>query len=142
VVIDMGARIEGYSSDLTRTICLGNQDEVFGKIYHLVLQAQLAAIAAIKEGMTGEEADGLARTVIEQGGHGENFGHGLGHGVGLAPHEQPRLGKGSRDILTEGMVFTIEPGIYISGWGGVRIEDTAVLENGRARVLSRAGKID
>ncbi|MGB2800229.1 MAG: Xaa-Pro peptidase family protein [Dehalococcoidia bacterium] len=142
VVIDMGARFEGYASDLTRTICLGNQDEVFGKIYHLVLRAQLAAIAAIEAGMSGEVADSLARTVIEQGGYGENFGHGLGHGVGLAPHEQPRLGKGSKDILTEGMVFTIEPGIYISGWGGVRIEDTAVLENGKTRVLSKAKKID
>ncbi len=142
VVIDMGARFEGYASDLTRTICLGNQDEVFGKIYHLVLRAQLAAIAAIEAGMSGEEADSLARTVIEQGGYGDNFGHGLGHGVGLAPHEQPRLGKGSKDILTEGMVFTIEPGIYISGWGGVRIEDTAVLENGKTRVLSKAKKID
>ncbi len=140
VIIDMGARIEGYSSDLSRTICLGNQDEVFGKIYHLVLRAQLAAIAAVEAGMSGEEADGLARTVIEQGGYGDNFGHGLGHGVGLAPHEQPRLGKGSKDILTEGMVFTIEPGIYISGWGGVRIEDTAVLENGKTRVLSKAKK--
>lgn len=142
VVIDMGARFEGYASDLTRTICLGNQDEVFGKIYHLVLRAQLAAIAAIEAGMSGEEADGLARTVIEQGGYGDNFGHGLGHGVGLAPHEQPRLGKGSKDVLAEGMVFTIEPGIYISDWGGVRIEDTAVLENGKTRVLSRARKID
>ena len=142
VVIDMGARFEGYASDLTRTICPGNRDEVFGKIYHMVLRAQLAAIAAIEAGMSGEEADSLARTVIEQGGYGDNFGHGLGHGVGLAPHEQPRLGKGSKDILTEGMVFTIEPGIYVSGWGGVRIEDTAVLENGKARLLSRAMKID
>ncbi len=142
VVIDMGARLEGYSSDLSRTICLGNQDEFFGKLYLLVLHAQLAAIAAVRAGMSGEEADGLARTVIDQGGYGDNFGHGLGHGVGLAPHEQPRLGKGSRDVMTEGMVFTIEPGIYVNGWGGVRIEDTAVLENGKARVLSRARKID
>ncbi len=142
VVIDMGARIEGYSSDLTRTICLGNQDKVFDKIYHLVLRAQLAAIAAVEAGMSGEEADGLARAVIEQGGYGENFGHGLGHGVGLAPHEQPRLGKGSRDVMAEGMVFTIEPGIYISGWGGVRIEDTAVLKNGKTRLLSKARKIN
>lgn len=142
VVIDIGARVSGYSSDLSRTICLGNQDQKFSKIYDLVLGAQLTAIATIEADMSGEQADGLARTVIEQGGYGENFGHGLGHGVGLAPHEQPRLGKSSRDVLAEGMVFTIEPGIYISGWGGVRIEDMVVLEKGKVRVLSKAKKID
>jgi Xaa-Pro aminopeptidase len=141
VVIDMGARIADYCSDLTRTVCPGKGDEVFDRIYHLVLQAQLAAANGISKGMSGEQADALARTVIQEGGHGEDFGHGLGHGVGLAPHEQPRLGKGSQDILADGMVFTIEPGIYISGWGGVRIEDTAVLEGGKAKVLSRAGKL-
>jgi Xaa-Pro aminopeptidase len=142
VIIDMGASIEGYTSDLSRTICLGKQDEKFGKIYDLVLGAQLTAIATIASGMTGDIADSLARTVIEQGGYGENFGHGLGHGVGLATHEAPRVGKESKDILTDGMVFTIEPGIYISGWGGVRIEDIVVLKDGRATVLSKARKID
>jgi len=142
IIIDMGARFQGYSSDLSRTICLGNTDEKFEKIYDLVLGAQLTAIATIQAGMSGEQADGLARTVIEQGGYGENFGHSLGHGIGLAAHEQPRLGKGSKDVLAEGMVFTIEPGIYISGWGGVRIEDVAVLEKGGVRVLSKAKKID
>jgi len=92
--------------------------------------------------MSGEQADGLGRTVIEQGGYGEHFGHSLGHGIGLAPHEAPRLGKGSTSTLVEGMVFTIEPGIYISGWGGVRIEDMVVLEPGGVRVLSRVKKID
>ena len=142
VVIDMGARVAGYSSDLSRTICLGNDDKKFGKIYDLVLGAQLTAIATMEVGMSGEQADSLARTVIEQGGYGENFGHGLGHGIGLAPHEAPRLGKGSEDALAEGMVFTIEPGIYIEGWGGVRIEDVVVLEQGRVRVLSQASKIE
>jgi len=142
VIIDMGARFEGYSSDLSRTICLGNRDEKFEKIYDLVLGAQLTAAATIEAGMSGEQADGLARTVIEQGGYGEHFGHSLGHGIGLAPHEQPRLGKGSTSTLAEGMVFTIEPGIYISGWGGVRIEDMVVLEKGGVRVLSKAKKID
>jgi len=141
VVIDMGARIAGYSSDLTRTVCLGKGDEDFDRIYHLVLQAQLAAANGITAGMSGDQADALARTVIQEGGHGEDFGHALGHGVGLAPHEQPRLGKGSQDILADGMVFTIEPGIYISGWGGVRIEDTAVMEAGKAKVLSKARKL-
>ena len=121
VVIDMGARFNGYSSDLSRTICLGNENKKFGKIYDLVLGAQLTAIATIEAGMSGEQADSLARTVIEQGGYGENFGHGLGHGIGLAAHEAPHLGRGSEDVLAEGMVFTIEPGIYINGWGGVRI---------------------
>lgn len=142
VVIDIGARSRGYSSDLSRTICLGNTDGKFEKIYDLVLGAQLTAIATIEVGMSGEQADSLARTVIEQGGYGESFGHGLGHGVGLAAHEQPRLGRGSKDVLAEGMVFTIEPGIYVNGWGGVRIEDVVVLEKGKARVLSKAKKIE
>jgi len=142
VVIDIGARIEGYLSDLSRTICPGNNDKTFAKIYDLVLGAQLTAIATIEAGMSGEQADALARMVIEQGGYGEAFGHGLGHGVGLAPHEQPRLGKGSSTVLDDGMVFTIEPGIYLPGWGGVRIEDVAVLEKGKVKVLSKARKID
>ena len=142
VVIDMGACFDGYSSDLTRTICLGNGGEKFDRIYDLVLGAQLTAIATIESGMSGEQADSLARTVIEQGGYGEAFGHSLGHGIGLAAHETPRLGKGSKDVLADGMVFTIEPGIYISGWGGVRIEDVVVLEKGRVRVLSKAGKVE
>ncbi|MBA7618199.1 Aminopeptidase YpdF [subsurface metagenome] len=142
VVIDIGARIEGYCSDLSRTICPGNKDKTFAKVYDLVLGAQLTAIATIEAGMSGEQADALARTVIEQGGYGEAFGHGLGHGVGLAPHEQPRLGRGSSTVLSDGMVFTIEPGIYVKGWGGVRIEDLAVMEKGKVRVLSKAKKID
>jgi Xaa-Pro aminopeptidase len=142
VIIDMGASISGYTSDLSRTICLEKRDEKFGKIYDLVLGAQLTAIATIASGMTGDTADSLARIVIEQGGYGDNFGHGLGHGVGLATHEAPRVGKESKDILTDGMVFTVEPGIYISGWGGVRIEDIIVLKDGRAKVLSKAKKID
>jgi Xaa-Pro aminopeptidase len=141
VIIDMGANVKGYTSDMSRTICLGKQDEKFGKIYDLVLGAQLTAIATIESGMTGDTADGLARTVIEQGGYGEHFGHGLGHGVGLATHEAPRVGRESKDVLTNGMVFTIEPGVYISGWGGVRIEDMVVLKDGRAEVLTKSGKI-
>ena len=141
VVIDIGAKFEGYSSDLSRTICLGNEDQTFAEIYDLVLGAQLTAIATIEAGMSGEQADALARTVIEQGGYGEAFGHGLGHGVGLAPHEQPRLGRGSSSVLSDGMVFTVEPGVYVKGWGGVRIEDVVVMEKGRVRVLSQAKKI-
>jgi Xaa-Pro aminopeptidase len=141
IVIDIGARVEGYGSDLTRTICLGKPDEQFARVYDTVLGAQLTAIALIKEGMTGEEADRLARTVIEEAGFGEAFGHSLGHGVGLAPHEAPRLGPRSTDKLENGMVFSVEPGIYLSGWGGVRIEDLAVMENGKLRVMSKARKV-
>jgi len=141
VVIDVGARWEGYTSDITRTIILGNDDSAFARIYDLVLGAQLTAIATIAAGMSGEQADALARTVIEQGGYGQAFGHGLGHGVGLATHELPRLGRGSSTVLSDGMVFTIEPGIYIAGWGGVRIEDTVVMERGKVRVLSQTKKV-
>lgn len=141
IVIDIGARIGGYGSDLTRTLCLGAHDDTFNKVYDTVLRAQLAAVAAIKEGMTGEEADNLARKVIKQAGYGEAFGHALGHGVGLAPHELPRLGPNSKEQLVNGMVFSIEPGIYLTGWGGVRIEDTVVMENGKIRVISKARKI-
>jgi len=140
IVIDIGAKIGGYSSDLTRTICLGSHGDTFNKIYDTVLKAQLRAIAAIKEGMTGEEADNLARTVIDQAGYGEAFGHALGHGVGLAPHELPRLGSNSPEHLTNGMAFSIEPGIYLTDWGGVRIEDTVVMESGKIRVISKARK--
>ena len=140
VLIDMGARFGGYSSDLSRTICIGVPDNTFNKVYDTVLGAQLAAITIIKEGMSGDEADSLARTVIEQAGYGEAFGHALGHGVGLAPHEQPRLGPNSTGLLTSGTVFTIEPGIYLAGWGGVRIEDLVVMENGKIRVMSKAQK--
>jgi len=140
VVIDIGARFGGYCSDLTRTICLGTSDDTFRKVYDTVLGAQLAAIAIIKEGMSGSEADSLARTVIEQAGYGEAFGHSLGHGVGLAPHEQPSLGPNSTESLNQGMVFSIEPGIYLVGWGGVRIEDLVVMEDSQVRLLSKARK--
>jgi Xaa-Pro aminopeptidase len=141
IVMDIGAKIDGYASDLTRTICLGKSSE-FNKVYDIVLGAQLSAITLIKEGMTGEAADNLARTVIKENGHGDRFGHSLGHGVGLAVHEGPGLGPNSKDVLTAGMVFSIEPGIYIPGWGGVRIEDLATIEDGKIKVLSHAKKIE
>ncbi len=141
VVIDLGVRLDGYTSDLTRTIVLGKPDDRFRQVYDIVLTAQLAAEELIEPGMSGEQAHLLGQRVIEEAGFGEHFGHGLGHGVGLEVHEAPRVGKASKDVLAEGMVFTVEPGIYISGWGGVRIEDLVTLENGRVRVLSRAPKI-
>jgi Xaa-Pro aminopeptidase len=143
IVIDIGARVGGYCSDITRTLCLDippYKEDIFNKVYDTVLGAQLAAIALIREGMTGEEADRIPRLMISDAGFGEAFGHSLGHGVGLVPHEQPRLGPKSNDILCSGMVFSIEPGIYRPGWGGVRIEDLAVMENGKVRVLSQARK--
>jgi Xaa-Pro aminopeptidase len=142
VVIDMGARVGGYCSDLSRTLCLGTPDDTFRRVYNTVLEAQMAAIEGIREGISGHEADILSRKVIEQAGYGEAFGHSLGHGVGLAAHEEPRLGPNATDVLKANMVFSIEPGIYLTGWGGVRIEDLAVMDNGKARLLSRAMKLD
>lgn len=140
VLIDMGARINGYCSDLSRTLFSGAVNKTFQDIYSIVLRAQARAIAGIKPEMTASGADQLARSVIGQAGYGDAFGHGLGHGVGLAVHEFPRLGLSSPDLLADGMVFTVEPGIYLAGQGGVRIEDMVVLENGRARVLTKATK--
>jgi len=142
IVIDMGAKYQGYCSDLTRTIALGDVDDTFRRVYDTVLGAQLTAISTVQVGMTGAETDGLARKVIEDAGFGENFGHGLGHGVGLAVHELPVAGPTSKGVLKEGTAFTIEPGIYIPGWGGVRIEDVVTLEKSGARVMSRAKKLD
>jgi len=140
IVIDMGARYQGYCGDLTRTVVIGRPDDRFRTVYDAVLGAQLTAIETMASGMTGQEADGLARVVIQECCFGEHFGHGLGHGVGLEVHEKPTLGATSTDELVDGMVFSVEPGVYIPGWGGVRIEDLVVLENGRARVLSKARK--
>ena len=140
VVIDLGARANGYCCDLTRTYIIGDGDKTFSKIYDIVLGAQLTAISNVVTGMNGDQADRLARTVIEQSNYGDAFGHSLGHGVGLETHELPRLGPNSLDVLSNDMVFTIEPGIYIAGWGGVRIEDTVVIENGKVKSLTRADK--
>ncbi len=140
VVIDMGARIGGYCSDLTRTVFLGGPDDAMQKVYDIVLKAQIAAIEGVRSGMEAAQADDLARSIIAQAGYGDNFGHGLGHGVGLAVHELPTVGPGSTGALSDGMVFTIEPGIYLPGQGGVRIEDIVVLENDRARILTTASK--
>jgi Xaa-Pro aminopeptidase len=138
VLIDMGARMDGYCSDFSRTLCLGRPDENLLGIYDIVLKAQLAAIEGIESGMNAPQADALARSVIEKSGYGDAFGHSLGHGVGLEVHELPTLGPVSSDLLSDGMVFTIEPGIYIAGWGGVRIEDMVILEEGKIRVLTKS----
>jgi Xaa-Pro aminopeptidase len=141
VVIDMGSDVDGYMSDLTRTIFLGKPDDQFKRIYDIVLTAQLTAEEMVKPGMTGEECHMIAHNVIEAAGYGETFGHGLGHGIGLQVHEAPRVGRTSSDVLEDNMVFTIEPGVYVTGWGGVRIEDMVVLENGKARIMSTSPKL-
>ena len=138
VVIDMGCQVDGYMSDLTRTIFLGEPDDQFRRIYDIVAAAQRTAIETIEAGMTGDQGHMLAQAVIEEAGYGDAFGHGLGHGIGLQVHEAPRVARTSPDVLRDGMVFSIEPGIYLSGWGGVRIEDLGVLENGKVRLLSHA----
>lgn len=142
IVIDIGAKTGFYCSDMTRTICLGKPPDKFNKIYDIVLGAQLAAMATIEPGMSGDRADSMARAVINEAGYGEAFGHGLGHGIGLALHENPRLGQNSQDILQDQMVFTIEPGIYIPGWGGIRIEDTVILENGKIKAINKSPKVE
>jgi Xaa-Pro aminopeptidase len=141
IVLDLGAHVNGYNSDLTRTICLGQpKDDRFMEIYSIVLRAQEAALNGIRAGMTGIEADKLARDVIVAAGYGDQFGHGLGHGVGLAVHEEPRASRLAEDPLPAGSTLTVEPGIYQPGWGGVRIEDlTLVGENG-VQLLSHASK--
>jgi Xaa-Pro aminopeptidase len=141
IVIDIGSKFNYYGSDLTRTLCLGQPDETFKKVYSIVLEAQQAAISSIKAGMTGVEADSIARKVITRDGYGDAFGHSLGHGIGLVTHERPTVGLNSSDVLSDGMVFTVEPGIYLSGWGGVRIEDDVVIEKGKLRVISHARKM-
>ncbi len=142
VTIDMGAILDGYNSDLTRTFVVGGEgDAKFHEVYQVVFEAQRTAIDGVEAGMPGTTAHALAASVIEKAGYADQFVHGLGHGVGLEVHEAPYLGPFSEDTLEDGMVFTIEPGIYIPGWGGVRIEDVVVLENGRARQLSHATKL-
>ena len=141
VVIDMGVVVDGYCSDLTRTIVLGQPDDRFREIYEIVLTAQETAESTIEAGMTGSEVHMLAHNVIAEAGYGEQFGHGLGHGVGLEIHERPRIGKTAEDVIQDGMVITVEPGVYLPGWGGVRIEDMGVIENGTYRNLTTAAKL-
>ena len=142
VVIDMGALYDGYCSDITRTFVLGKASEQFRKIYDIVLAAQEIAEATARAGMTGADVDGLARKVIADAGYGDDFGHSLGHGIGIAVHELPGVGPSSPGKIEDGMVFSVEPGIYLTGWGGVRIEDLVVMENGSPRVLTHARKKD
>jgi len=140
VVMDFGAKVNGYCSDMTRTVVIGKACQRTRTLYNIVLDAQLAAVAALKAGKTGKEVDAVARRIIADAGYGENFGHGLGHSVGLAIHEDPRLAPKGETVLQPGMVVTVEPGIYIPGFGGVRIEDLAVVTEDGCRILTRSTK--
>ena len=134
ITLDFGALYEGYVSDITRTFAIGEPKEEMKKIYNIVLESQLAALEQIKPGMTGKEADSIARDIISSYGYGEQFGHSLGHGIGLEVHEGPALSQKSDIVLEENMCVTLEPGIYVEGLGGVRIEDDVlVTKNGLQR---------
>ena len=135
IVMDVGALLDGYRSDITRTAWLGPFSDKFREVYSTVREAQLRAIGGIRPGMSTKEADALAREVIEKAGYGRAFGHSLGHGVGLATHEPPGLSPLNPKHLLPGMVHTIEPGIYLPGWGGVRLEVMAEVTESGCRVL-------
>ena len=140
VVIDMGARVDGYCSDGTRTFATGEVSGDARETYELVRAAQARSLDVIRAGVSGAEADKVSRDPISEAGKGELYGHGLGHGVGLEVHEAPRLGKSSEDVLCEGDVVTVEPGVYVPGAYGVRIEDLVVVEASGSRNLSSTPK--
>lgn len=142
MTLDFGALYKGYISDITRTFSVGEPSEEMRKIYDIVLESQLAALEKIKPGMTGAEADAVSRDIIASHGYGENFGHSLGHGIGLEVHEGPGLAQKVDTVLEVGMCITIEPGIYIDGVGGVRIEDDClVTENGLKRLTNSSKEL-
>jgi Xaa-Pro aminopeptidase len=140
VVVDFGCVVDGYCSDCTRTVASGKLPAELARAYEACLDAQLKAVASIRPGVTGVEADAVARTSIGAAGFGDAFGHGLGHGVGLLVHEAPRLSTESADTLEPGNVVTIEPGIYLPGLGGVRIEDLAVVREDGIELLTSLPK--
>ncbi|HVO55787.1 MAG TPA: Xaa-Pro peptidase family protein [Solirubrobacterales bacterium] len=140
VVFDMGAQLDGYCSDGTRTYATGDPGEEARAVYETVLEAQLASLDAVIAGTTGEDVDAVARKIIDDAGHAKHFGHGLGHGVGLEVHEAPRLSPKSDDVLAPGEVVTVEPGIYLPGKLGVRIEDFVVVTEDSFRNLSTLPK--
>ncbi len=140
VLLDFGAAHEGYPADSTRMAVIGEPSARHREIHRVVLAAHDAAIAAVRPGITSGDVDAAARRVIDAAGYGENFFHRVGHGLGLEVHEDPSLDPGSRTVLRPGMVFTIEPGVYLPGFGGVRIEDDVVVEEAGCRVLTRADR--
>lgn len=136
IIIDMGTRLQGYCSDMTRTIVLGRADKKIVELVRIVRSAQCAAMDHIRAGVTDREADRQARRIIAQHGYAKAFGHGLGHGVGLAVHEAPSLNRRSGKKLKDGMVVTVEPGIYLPGWGGIRLENMVVVRKDGCEVLN------
>jgi Xaa-Pro aminopeptidase len=136
VTVDWGVRVDGYCSDCTRTVATGELPDKLREIYDVCLRAQERAVEGIRAGLSGVDADRLARQPIEDAGYGGNFGHGLGHGVGVDVHEAPRLSTESTDVLAAGQIVTVEPGIYLEGLGGVRIEDLGVVRDGGLEVLT------
>ena len=136
VVIDMGLRLNGYCSDMTRTVVLGKPDQKTLDLFRIVRKAQLKAMGTIRAGRTGKEADRAARRIISKAGYGNQFGHGLGHGVGLAVHEGPSLNRRNLRKLRPGMVVTVEPGIYLPGWGGIRLENMVVVREKGCELLN------
>jgi Xaa-Pro aminopeptidase len=140
VVFDIGCVVDGYCSDLTRTVSLGRPSDRVLEVWEIVFQAQQAAEAAICPGLAGKDADAAARAVIEAAGYGEQFGHGLGHGVGLVVHEKPGAGRLSTDVLAAGNLVTVEPGIYLPGEFGVRIEDLVLVTEDGVEILSQSPK--
>ena len=140
VKLDFGARFDGYHSDMTRTVAFGEPDPQLRKVHEVVLRAQEAGAAAVRAGARGGDVDSAARSVIREAGYGDRFGHSLGHGIGLEVHEGPTLRDGGDDELPEGTVVTVEPGIYLPGLGGVRIEDMVVVGRDGCRALPRTPK--
>jgi Xaa-Pro aminopeptidase len=140
VVIDAGAMVDGYNADCTRTFATGPLPDELKAAYEATLEGQLAGLEATRAGVTGVDADAAARAKIEAAGFGEKFGHGLGHVVGLEVHEAPRLSRESTDTLAAGNVVTVEPGVYLKGLGGIRIEDLVVVTDGQPEVLTSFDK--
>ena len=136
MILDFGAVVGGYRSDMTRTLAIGRCDDSMRAIYDLVLKAHDSALESYRAGELARRVDSVARSIIEAEGHAEHFGHGLGHGVGIAVHEAPVLGPHSEARLESGMTVTVEPGIYIPGWGGVRIEDLVVVGDDGCEILT------
>ncbi len=140
ITLDFGCMLDGYASDMTRTVCLGKASDSMKKVYRTVLSAQLAGIAAVKSGVRGKDVDRAARRVIESAGYGEYFGHSTGHGIGLEVHESPSAAPKTETVLPAGSVISVEPGIYLPGKFGVRIEDLVVVREGGSENLNHTSK--
>jgi Xaa-Pro aminopeptidase len=140
VIVDLGCIVDGYCSDCTRTFATGSLDDEAASVYRLVQEAQAAALAAVRAGANTRELDAIARRLIEEAGHGERFGHGLGHGVGLEVHEEPRLTPRAEGELVSGNAVTVEPGVYVAGRFGVRIEDLVVVTDDGCEILTQTPK--